>query len=129
MSESESAEGRFATIAADQGYGTHQREVMVDAAATMRLPLALAADWLAVGITPWGSRAWHTAGFASAAEARPFRTRGLTPELAALARDDARAAQADARAGRARSGERLASGVGMRGGRKYGEPGETSTRS
>ncbi len=74
---------------------------MVDAAAAMHLPLDFVTDWLEVGITPWGARAWRTAGFASAAEANPFRSRGLTPELAALARDDARASRADERAGRA----------------------------
>jgi hypothetical protein len=81
----------FADVATAHGYGAADTATMVDAAAAFDIALEQAADWLDADITPWGSRAWQTEGFADGAEAAPYRARGFTPVGGYLARRDEQA--------------------------------------
>jgi len=81
---------RFAAAAEARGYDDRARLAMVQAAASLRLPLDQAASWLEADITPWGAMAWKAEGFADGAEARAYRARGFTPIGAYQARRDER---------------------------------------
>jgi hypothetical protein len=80
----------FAAAASAHGYDTESSQTMVEAAASLGLALGEAADWLDNDITPWGASTWVAEGFATGAEARPYRRDGYTPEGAYWARRDQR---------------------------------------
>ena len=89
-----STQPSFEVVAATGGYDAHATALLLDAASGLQLTSTEAAEWLAVGITPWAVPAWKKQGFADGREAASYRHAGLGPQDAYWARVDSRSRSA-----------------------------------